>query len=96
MKNKFTMMDCVDLVTHQVGLEHCGEAIKFIDKNFDDAWTNHINDIEKMINDPRYCRDQDYVLEVSTLHYNTLREFIKKFKAGTVDPAKQFDLFFTK
>lgn len=93
---KYTMTDCVDLINTQLGLENCAEAIGFIDKNFENAWTNHINDIENMINDPRYCRDPEYVLEVSSVHYVTLKEFIKKFKAGIVDPEKQFDLFFTK
>lgn len=78
-----TMMDCIDLLNNELGLENLGKAMIWTDQNFNNEWSDHINHVEEMIKDPRYVISKDFVHAVSTAHYDQLNLMIKRFKSNS-------------
>lgn len=79
MKSK-SMMDCMDLVTNEIGLENLGKAILWTDNNYDNEWVNLLNKIDHMITDAKYGLDENYRNEISTMFYNRLYFMISRYK----------------
>lgn len=99
MKTK-SMMDCIDLVTNELGLEKVGKAIVWTDKKYSNEWSLHLNEIEAMQNDQRYHVDQNFRDEISTLHFNKLYAMIARYKHESTYAEEilknEFDNFFAK
>lgn len=81
------MVDCIDLIANEIGFENLGAAMKFVDEILDNAWSLHIDEIEEMVNDPRYLSDPEYRLQVASEHFDVTKDFISVYKRSS----KRFD-----
>jgi len=89
-----SMMDCMDLVTNEIGLENLGKAIIWTDNNYENEWVNLLNKIDFMMTDAKYDLDENYRNEISTLLYNRLYFMISRYKhEGFSDHKKIKDEF---
>lgn len=81
-KNKPLISDAQKLIDSTVGQDGELRVLRWIDKNFNDAYTKHINETFDKVFSIKYELSQSYRDEVAVEHVTAIKKFLDLYKNG--------------